>query len=210
MRIRIKDQIILLLVAMAVSTLTATASAHAAIAADKQLRAEIAISYNFVRSGGPPGFDGDFNLNGGSATFACPLGHRHFALVGDISGTHVDSISGNQYDLTPISHTAGVRYSPGLGHSALHPYAQVLAGGAHSSRSLVEGPESNTTNASAAFTANAGGSLDLGMSRHISPRLVEADYFFTTFDNLVSNLRIGTGVVFRFQSSAKVSKAEMG
>jgi hypothetical protein len=96
----------------------------------------------------------------------------------------------------------GIRYWPRIGNSSLHPFVQVLAGGAHSSGSLVEGPDSNATNAGAALTSNAGGGLDLGLTTLLSLRLVEADYFVATYNNLVNdhqdNLRIGVGVVLHF------------
>ena len=202
MQIRIKAQLILLFVFMAVSGLSTAVNAQSSIAADQQPRAELALSYTFVRGNAPPGFDGDFNLHGGSATFAWPLGHRHFSLVGDVSVAHGDGIAESSYDLTLTSYTAGIRYSPIFGHSRLQPFAQILAGGAHASGSLVDGPNSNTSNAGAAFAANAGGGLDLGLSPHLALRVVEADYFVTTFDNTVNdhqnNLRLDAGVVFHF------------
>ena len=98
--------------------------------------------------------------------------------------------------------TAGVRYTPPVGHSSLHPFGQVLAGVAHSSGTLVQGSLSATTNAGAAFAGNFGGGLDLRASRRFSIRLVEADYLLTTFDNgsnnHQNNLRISAGVVIHF------------
>jgi peptidoglycan-associated lipoprotein len=76
----------------------------------------------------------------------------------------------------------------------------VLLGAARSSGSLVSGQIA--TNASAAFAANVGGGVDLRASKRFSVRLAEADYLVTTIDNGVNNhqnnLRISSGIVFRF------------
>src|ERR1039458_3576736 len=87
--------------------------------------------------------------------------------------------------------------SPRLKHSPMQPFGQVLAGLAHSSGTLVQGQNSTTANAGAAFAANLGGGLDLRVNQRFSVRLVEADYLVTTFDNGVNdhqnNLRLKIG-----------------
>jgi peptidoglycan-associated lipoprotein len=48
----------------------------------------------------------------------------------------------------------------------------------------------------------AGGGLDIGFTRLIALRAIEADYYLTRFDNGVNdhqnNLRISAGVIIRF------------
>jgi outer membrane immunogenic protein len=207
MRVRIKATFFLLLVMMAVSTVR-TANAQAPIAIEKQPRAELALDYGFLRSNAPPGGCGCFNLNGGSATFAWPLGRGTFALAGDITVARADAISASldsltsKDSLTLSSYTAGARYRPRLRHSRLQPFGQVLAGFAHANGSLVEGQSPAASNASAAFAANIGGGLDLKANRGFSFRLVEADYLVTTFNNGVNdhqnNLRLSAGIVLHF------------
>jgi peptidoglycan-associated lipoprotein len=167
------------------------------------LRAELALDYSYLRSNAPPDGCGCFNLNGGSATFAWTLKPEGaFALVGDITAAHAGSITSSGYGLTLSAYTVGARYQPRIGHSPWQPFGQVLVGLAHSSGSLVEGQSPATSNAGAAFAANLGGGLDLGVNRRFSFRLVEADYLVTTFDNGVNdhqnNLRLSAGVVLRF------------
>jgi outer membrane immunogenic protein len=202
MGIRIKDRLILLLAIVAVSTASAMAQAQAAPAPIMHPRAELALDYTYLRSNAPPGNCGCFNLNGGSATFAWLVGHRNFALVGDVSVAHTGAISGNGYSLTLSTFTFGGRYIPRLGHSPLHPFGQILAGFAHSSGSLVEGQNGAPSNAGGTFAANVGGGLDLSANRRLSFRMIEADYLVTTFDNGVNdhqnNLRLSAGVVVHF------------
>jgi hypothetical protein len=77
-----------------------------------------------------------------------------------------------------------------------------LLGLAHSSGTLVQGPNPGAANAGAAFAGCFGGGLDLRATPRFSVRLVEADDLLTTFDNgdnnHQNNLRISAGVVLRF------------
>jgi peptidoglycan-associated lipoprotein len=208
MRLRIKNTFALLLTVAAVSVASALAQspdqapAQPAPAAGKSLRAELALSYSYLRSNEPPGGCGCFNLNGGSATFAWPVKPGSFALVGDVTVAHAGSVSSTGDTLTLRAFTAGARYLPKLGRSPLQPFGQALVGVAHSSGTLVQGANPAAANASAAIAANLGGGLDLRANRRFSMRLVEADYLVTTFDNGANNhqnnLRIGAGLVMRF------------
>jgi outer membrane immunogenic protein len=170
--------------------------------ANPQPRPELAAEYNFLNSNAPPGGCGCFNLNGGSATFAWPLGAGSFSLLGDVGVSHAGSITSSGYGLTLSTFTVGGRYALRLAHSRFLPYGQALAGVAHASGTLVAGSNPGATNAGAAFAGIAGGGVDFQASRRISLRLVEADYLATTFDNggndHQNNLRIGAGVVLSF------------
>jgi peptidoglycan-associated lipoprotein len=204
----IKNTFALLLTVAAVSIAPALAqspdqaTAQPMPASGQPLRAELALSYSYLRSNVPPGGCGCFNLNGGSATFAWPVKPGSFALVGDLTVAHAGSAAITGDTLTLSAFTAGARYLPRLGRSPLQPYGQALVGLAHSSGTLVQAPNPGASNAGAAFAANLGGGLDLRVNPRFSVRLVEADYLVTTFDNGANNhqnnLRISAGVVVRF------------
>jgi peptidoglycan-associated lipoprotein len=197
MRIGINTQIILLLSIAAVSLAQAAAQA-----AEKPLRSELALDYSYVRSNAPPAGCTCFNLNGGSATFAWPIGHDGFELAGDVTVAHGGGIASNTYSLTLSAYTAGARYRIEPKQSSFEPFGQVLVGLAHSSGTLVQGLTPATANAGAAFAANLGGGLDLRATRQFSVRLIEANYLLTTIDNGVNNhqnnLRLSAGVVLHF------------
>jgi peptidoglycan-associated lipoprotein len=211
MQLRIKSTFALLLTVAAVSIAPALAQspdqapaqpAPASNNLGKPLRAELALSYSYLRSNEPPGGCGCFNLNGGSATFAWPVKPGSFALVGDVTVAHAGSAASSGDSLTLSAFTAGARYLPKLGRSPVQPYGQALIGLAHSSGTLVQGANPAAQNAGAAFAANLGGGLDLRACSRFSVRLIEADYLVTTFDNGTNNhqnnLRISAGVVLRF------------
>ena len=201
MRLSITRPIVLLLAIAAISALPAVSLAQAATAKEDAPRPELALGYSHLHSNLPPGGCGCFSLNGGSASFAWPLGSGTFALAGDIDVVHASGVSSQSDSLTLSTYTAGGRYLPRIGHSALHPFGQVLIGVAHSSGTLVQGSNPGSSNAGAAFATNMGGGLDLRVGSQVSIRLVEADYLLTTIDNgsnnHQNNIRIGAGIVFR-------------
>jgi outer membrane immunogenic protein len=198
MRIRIKCTFVLLAIA---AVFALHASAQDAKTPDAP-RSELAVGYTYVRSNAPPGGCTCINLNGANATFAWPVKTGGFALVGDFTIAHAGNIGSTVDTLTMSTYTAGVRYLLPVHHRPLRPFAQVLAGLAHSSGTLVEGSNPGAANAGAAFAANIGGGLDLRVNHRFAIRLIEADYLITTFDNgsnnHQNNLRIGAGVVVHF------------
>ncbi|MGD0730294.1 MAG: hypothetical protein ABR956_03455 [Terracidiphilus sp.] len=201
MRLRIKYLPVLLLTIAAVSSAPAAAQA-APENAKKPFHFDLALDYSYAHSNAPPGGCGCFNLNGGSATLAFPIKRSRFALVADGIGVHGYNITSADYEITLSAYTGGVRYLPRFGHSTWQPFGQVLVGVAHSSGTLVQGPQSPTTNSGAAFAANVGGGLDKRINHRFSIRLIDADYLVTTFDNNVNNhqnnTRISAGVVIHF------------
>jgi len=202
MRVSFRVRLLVLSAIMAFFAAPPAAQAQQVLpAVQTEPRAELAADYSYLHSNAPPGGCGCFNLNGGSVTFAWRF-KRRIALVGDFGIAHSDSITSAGYDLTLSTYTAGLRYRTRLGSSSLHPYGQVLVGLAHSSGSLVDGESPAVSNAGAAFAAKVGGGLDLKASRHLSLRIIEADYLVTTFDNgnndHQNNLRLSAGVVLRF------------
>jgi peptidoglycan-associated lipoprotein len=201
MRVRINFTFVLLLTIAAVSARPVLAQSVSE--GQQPKRAELGLTYTYLRANAPPGGCGCFNMNGGSATLAwTPASGGTLALVGDITVAHAGAISSSGYSLTLSSYTVGERYQPRIGHSRFQPFLQVLGGAAHSSGTLVEGQTPAAVNAGASFAATLGGGLNLRTTHRFSYRLIEADYLFTSFDNggdnHQNNLRLSTGVVLHF------------
>jgi opacity protein-like surface antigen len=82
------------------------------------------------------------------------------------------------------------------------PFAEVLFGAAHAGGGVF------TTNSQNAFAMTVGGGVDYRFSRRLSIRPLKVDYLLTRFNefntfNALStqtqnNLRVSTGIVFRF------------
>jgi outer membrane immunogenic protein len=163
---------------------------------------DVGVDYNYVRTNAPAGGCGCFALNGGSGWVAFNLSHS-VGIVGEIASQHASNISSSGADLTLTSYLVGPRYT--WAHAPhFAPFAQVLLGGAHASGSLAPGSSALPGSANA-FAMTAGGGLDISLTRHISLRAFEADYYLTHFGNGVNNhqnnLRIAAGVIIRFRGS---------
>jgi outer membrane immunogenic protein len=165
-------------------------------------RPELALTYTYLHANAPPGGCGCFSLNGGSAEFALPVGLRGFAVAGDATVGHTNSIGSSGSSLTLSSFTAGARYTPSLKRTRYQPFGQLLVGYGHINGSLVQNVQGQTTSSSNGFAANLGGGLDAHLSRRLSLRLIEADYLVTTFTNGVNDhqnlLRFSSGIILRF------------
>jgi peptidoglycan-associated lipoprotein len=177
-------------------------AAQATPAAASAARPELALDFSYLRSNAPPGGCTCFNLYGGSAAFAWPIAKGPYALAADITVAQNGSISSHGFGLTLSTYTVGLRYEPKLRTPLLHPFGQALAGIAHASGSLVQGPGTSVGNAGAAFAANVGGGVDLAASRRLWVRAFQIEYLPTSFDNGAyshqNNLRLSAGVVVRF------------
>jgi outer membrane immunogenic protein len=185
--------------AVVLSTLAFTSAVARRAQAQSGSRVEVGLDYNYVRSNVPNGGCGCFGLNGGSGWVAFKF-TRSLALVGEIASQNASNISTTGANLTLTSYLAGARYS--WTHAArFAPFAQALLGGAHAGGTLAPG-NSGLPGSANAFALTAGGGLDIGLTRRIALRALEADYYLTRFDNGVNdhqnNLRIEAGVIVRF------------
>jgi outer membrane immunogenic protein len=161
-------------------------------------------SVGYLYQGSQPTFGGSwFGLNGGRADVTLPL-NRHVGLVAELSGVHTENIPSSNTGLTLVTYMAGPRVSMPL-HlrreaGKVVPFAQALFGGVHGTDGSF--PAHSTMSSSAnAFAMSMGGGLQVGLSRTLSLRLVQAEYLYTRlpnlFDNYQNNYRIGAGVVLR-------------
>jgi outer membrane immunogenic protein len=157
---------------------------------------EISAGYTFVRTNAPPGQCGCFSMNGGNGAIAYRFSD-YFSVAADVAAVRSGNVDGSNQGLTLTSYQFGPRFAVPL-HSRITPFGEVLVGGAHAS-GLSYGSNGISSNA---FAATIGGGLDLNLTRRISLRLVEADYYVTRFPNGLNdhenNLRVSAGIVLHF------------
>jgi len=157
-----------------------------------------------------------FNADGGSAQFVYNF-HKGIGLAFDAGAVTKDTFSG-VFSNRQTHFLIGPRYGF-YNHSRFTPFAEVLFGGATASVSTdilkapMVLPSTSITipdNVSASLTASrtsfammAGGGLDIRLSKHLTYRLFDADYFLTrpisfiTGENVnKNNVRLTTGVNF--------------
>ena len=162
-------------------------------------RVDAAIGYSYVHSNAPPGDCGCFSMSGGTGSVAYYF-RNSFGAVAEISGQTAANIGAGQQDLTLVSYLFGPRYRWHPGRK-LVPFGEVLVGAAHASNSLAPGTDGNAGSANV-FAAALGGGVDFTLTRHISLRPGELDYYLTRFRNgsndHQNNLRYSGGIIFRF------------
>jgi peptidoglycan-associated lipoprotein len=161
---------------------------------------EIAFDYSYVHTNAPPGGCGCFSMNGGGGSYAYHFGPE-FAMVADVEAVHASKIGPTNADLTLTSFLAGPRFSYHPPSRRLAPYGQILLGAVRGTGAIAAA-NSDGAPSSAVFGATLGGGLDYYLSHSFSLRVVEVDYFVTTFDNLVNgrqnNLRVTAGAAYHF------------
>jgi hypothetical protein len=165
-------------------------------------RPELAADFSYLRSNAPVSGCGCFGLDGASLTLAVPILPGPFAFAGDVTSAENTSIAPNNYHLTLSTFTAGLRYTPNLCATRLHPFAQATTGFAHASQDLVKGYGASVPNAAVTLAVDLGGGVDLDLNHRFRLRLAQASYLMTTFDNGANNrqnnLRLSAGLVLRF------------
>jgi outer membrane immunogenic protein len=159
---------------------------------------DVGAGYSYVHTNAPAGDCGCFSMNGGYGWLGFHLG-RGVAIVGEVAVQHAGNIANTGADLTLTSFLAGPRYTVHA-FGRLQPFAQVLIGGAHASGGL--SPSNSGFGGSNTFAAIAGGGLEFKLTERVAIRAIEADYYYTRFNNGTNdrqnNLRVGAGLVFRF------------
>jgi len=164
----------------------------------------IALSVNYTATIGnaPPGNCGCFLLNGGSSE---ELFHvwKNIAAVAQVTGSRAGSVPHSQQGLSLLTYMVGPRYSS----TAVHRftiYGQFLIGGVHGFDSYFPTDDMRSSGAANSLAFAPGGGLEVGVRNWLSVRAVEAEFLATRLPNKVNehqnNLRISSGVVFRFSS----------
>jgi outer membrane protein OmpA-like peptidoglycan-associated protein len=180
-------------------------------AADDWPRTEIFAGYNFVRFNPNSGYIPSFNANGGSGQFVVNF-NRWFGLALDAGAVNKGTLGGFNVDTTVVNFVAGPRVTL-HNKSRFVPFFQALFGGAYATTSLnllvtpalaaeqlpvVLPPglilppglpvSARLVASHTGFAMLAGGGLDIKISRHVSFRPVEADYYLTRVSRLENNI----------------------
>lgn len=175
-----------------------------AMAQDKRIGAppgplELDLGYSYLRTNAPPGGCGCFSLNGGSLGLAWPVARNRFAMAAEMNIVNQPDALKAGNSLTLSTYLAGARYRP-LTKGRWQPWVEAMIGAALASGTLTTASGAGTP--SAAFAAQAGGGLDMGLNKRLALRLVRIDYLPTVFNNgsndHQNNLRLGAGVILRF------------
>jgi opacity protein-like surface antigen len=134
-----------------------------------------------------------YNGNGGGGQLEYNA-NRWLGVVGDLSGFYATSSGSGAFAGAAFTYLLGPRVN--FRRGKVTPFAQALFGGVWTTDGIAKslGPENN-------FAMTAGGGVDFKLSRHVSVRPIQAEYFMTKIpdglNNRQDNLRLGAGIVFR-------------
>ncbi len=155
---------------------------------------QVGVQYDATHANAPPSGCGCFWMQGGGLQFDFTLKHDWSALA-DIYGAGASKINGTDERLSIFNYVFGPRYSL-YNRSKYTPYAQALVGGSEVYSNFDIYGKGRTF-----FAAQAGGGLDIRLSRHVSVVPVEANYVYSEALNGVNsrqnNLRLSAGITFR-------------
>ena len=189
---------------------------------DSTPKVELFVGYSYWRS--VPDSTGNRidGMNGGSTSLAYNF-NRHVGLVADFAGFGVDSLEFSRpgAGFSPSRNVDAngtvftVMFGPRVSfrdHGKFTPFLQILGGVAHADDVVVSGcgvpisacvPLPKET----VFTMTAGGGVDYRLNHRLALRLFQAEFLLTRFrdptsftsaDGWQSNVRLSTGLVFRF------------
>jgi outer membrane immunogenic protein len=133
-----------------------------------------------------------FNASGGGGQIEYNANHW-LGAVGDLAGYGATSTVNGALVGGAFTYLFGPRVN--LRSGKVTPFAQALFGGIATTAGIgVSGDENN-------FAMTAGGGIDFEVSRNVSVRPIQAEYFMTRLpnglNNRENNLRIGAGIAFR-------------
>ena len=152
---------------------------------------DVSGNYQYVRINAGNGAPAA-NCQGGSGSFAVYLTSQ-IGVVGDFGGCKITGLPAGA-----TSHEINYLFGPRVyfpTHGRLNPYVQALFGGDRAS-ATVTGVGSNSINA---FAMTFGGGADITLTRHVSLRAIQVEYFYTHFSGASqNNMRLQSGIVYRF------------
>jgi outer membrane protein OmpA-like peptidoglycan-associated protein len=178
-------------------------------------KVELFLGYSYIRAVPSPSADNRLAwLNGGSASIAFNL-NRYLGIVGDFGGFDDSELRLLGTSPVQIPDSSGTVFTYLFGprisfrnQSRITPFIHVLAGGIHASDVTLSGcsgvactplPLENS------FAMTAGGGLDVRVHRHLSIRIIQAEYLMTRFEDRTTaatasqnDMRLSSGIVFGF------------
>lgn len=174
--------------------------ASAALAQEDAYSGDVAVAYHWMHANAGPGECGCFGMNGGGISGSWNFRSSWSAVV-DISAENKSSTPPANNSLTLVSYLAGARYKlpqPWLeGNHKPQPFAQIILGAAHAG-----GGEAGVADGSYKFATRIGGGIDVPLSAHFAVRIIQIDYYLTTFANAdndhQNNFLVGAGIVYRW------------
>jgi opacity protein-like surface antigen len=159
---------------------------------------DVFAGYSYVRANPATNGASGFNLNGGSASVAYNF-NNWLSGVADFGAYTNSNILNSGVGGTVSTYLFGPRVSYHH-YGRVTPFGEALFGVAHTGADVLVTPNSQN-----AFAMTVGGGIDYRVNEHFSVRPAKVDYLLTRFNEFnttnaqsQNNLRVSTGIVFRF------------
>jgi opacity protein-like surface antigen len=159
---------------------------------------DVFAGYSYLRANPSTVSKDSFSLNGGTASVAYNF-NRWLSGVADFGGYHTTNALARGLDSTLSTYLFGPRVSYHR-FGRVTPFGEVLFGVAHTDATMFR-----TAGSQNAFAMTVGGGVDYRLSSRFSIRPLKVDYLLTRFNEFSNlntqtqnNLRVSTGIVFRF------------
>lgn len=169
---------------------------------------DVAVTYVAERSKIASVDCGCFWLQGGSGDVAFTFYHGLGVDV-NLTGVHSGDIQSG-LELDKVMFALGPRYTYRLekekfryaGKEGLALFGEGLIGGVHGFNSVFPAT-AGVAGAASSFATLVGGGLDIGVTKTIAVRAIEADYVRSTMpnnaDNVQNDVRLAAGITFHFR-----------
>jgi outer membrane immunogenic protein len=168
-------------------------------------RAEVSLAYSPTEANAGPGQCGCFFMNGASVEGNFRT-YRAFTTVVDVTAAHTGQIHNTGQPFSLLMVTAGTRLNYRIGGARFYyfkPFVQGLIGAAHGFDSAFPNKAGFIQPTANSVALLVGIGLDYKYRRHLSFRVIQADYGYTRLPNNASNdqnlLRISTGITYHFR-----------
>ncbi|PYP92324.1 MAG: hypothetical protein DMG65_04395 [Candidatus Angelobacter sp. Gp1-AA117] len=133
-----------------------------------------------------------FSFNGGSGQITVNA-NNWFGITGDFGVYHNGDFGVNT---NAVTYLFGPKFAYRKSEKVT-PYFHALFGGAHIGANF-----SGFGSSDNAFAWGLGGGVDANVAKHVSIRVIQADYLMTHFtdgnNDRQNNVRVSAGIVFRF------------
>ena len=120
--------------------------------------------------------------------------NRWLGVVGELGGFYATSSVNGSFAGGVFTYLVGPRVN--FRHEKFTPFVQALFGGVRTTDGIAQ-----STGAENNFAMTAGGGIDFRVSRQVSVRPIQAEYFMTKIpdglNNRQNNLRVGAGLMLR-------------
>jgi peptidoglycan-associated lipoprotein len=170
--------------------------AHAQTQAKDVHKEGVSLALSYDTLGGSTTHSSSFTTQGGAAEVNYSFFHG-LGATASVLGLHADSI-GSGVPVNMVIVTFGPSYT--YSHRRANLFVHGLVGRVNAFDGLY--PQGGGASSSAnSLALQAGGGIDVGLSRHVAVRLVQLDYVRTQLPNSLTSvqnsMRLGVGMVLR-------------